>query len=326
MDKRHLLHTTVYSTAFSLCGTYVAAATNFGHIAVFNVQEAVASHCAESTPYFTFLAHNGPIHSLVTAGKYLFSAGDGPITAWKWADVINRKPTKAFTLKDPQLPENESYNCVRYSHKDNCIFAGGDDGITYKWDINTMKCKSKFSGHKDYIHDLAINSNNLISASEDGTVKTWDIRSASCTSTITPNKNKQLARPETGHFMSCVAVDENGEWLACGGGPHASLWHLRSKSMAGILKTSNTNYISHRIMFYNDEIISVGNQPAVYRWSVNGEKKAEIPCSINRIFSINFQHGPGHSSEQLPMVTAGNSYKLSMFTNLGYEGKQLSFV
>uniref|UniRef100_H2ZE67 Uncharacterized protein n=1 Tax=Ciona savignyi TaxID=51511 RepID=H2ZE67_CIOSA len=326
MDKKQLLHTTIYATAYSSCGTYLACGDNYGQIAVFNITEAVEAHSLKSTPYVVFQAHTGAIHALVTSGKYLISAGFGPINGWKWSDIRNKRPSKSFTLKDLQTNENESYNCVNYANKDSSIYTGADNGITYKWDINTLKCKGRFSGHTDYIHDLDTGSNTLITASEDGTVKLWDTRTATCTNTISPCKNKQLNRPEFGQWISSVALDESGEWLVCGGSAQPSLWHLRSKSMATVLETSDKSYTPNKLMFQDDEIISAGNKSIIYRWNVNGEKKAEIPCSINRVFSLSFKQLFGSVSNSLPLIASGNSYKLSLFTNLGYEGKLLSIV
>lgn len=36
------------------------------------------------------LAHDGPVYSMVSTDRHLFSAGDGEVKAWLWAEILKK--------------------------------------------------------------------------------------------------------------------------------------------------------------------------------------------------------------------------------------------
>ncbi|CAK8682721.1 THO complex subunit 6 homolog [Clavelina lepadiformis] len=342
MELRDMLHVSMYCSALSPCGKYLAVGNNYGYICMFNLSSALSPNPAERSekPVAVIKAHPGPVHALQTTQKYLISAGEGPITGWKWSDILNNKPKKSWTLdnqtkasstslagKDTQI---SSYNCLCYKAKDDILYSGGDDNIAVQWDLNTGTCVESYNQHTEYIHDIDLLGDGIVTASEDGSVKIWDSRSNSCTGTFLPHANSQLNRPEVGKWVSCVTADPNGEWLAFGGGPHTSLWHVKSSSLVSVLDVENSEgndscFTPNTVRYFQDEIIAGGNQPILHRWHVNGQKKASTPCNINNIFSISCKSSD-KGNLLLPMVITGSSWKMDVFTNLGYLGMTLSLV
>jgi len=176
--KRHLLHVTIYCSALSPCGKYLAVGNNFGYLSVFNLHKALSSKEGKTNqkPYCTFKAHPGPIYALKTVTKMLISAGLGQICCWKWSDIMNSKVSKLLTLSKEaktlqQCDDFEMYNCL--TSKDNILYAGDDSSVVQAWDLKTGKNIEAFEGHRDYVHDVDITLNNLISAGEDGFVKVY---------------------------------------------------------------------------------------------------------------------------------------------------------
>lgn len=177
MDARMLLGTTVYSSAFSPCGNYLATSNNFGYICIFDFKRALTSNIPKfKKPILSFKAHKGPVYSLTFSHGNLISAGFGPIAAWKWSDVLSRKPAMSWTFEIPCEGGEGSFatnevNSIACNAK--ILAAGVDDNFVRVWDLASGKFLTKLQGHTDYIHDVKLmsNSNGLVSASEDGFVK-----------------------------------------------------------------------------------------------------------------------------------------------------------
>ena len=177
MENRHMLHVTIYSSALSPCGNYLAVGNNQGYIAVFNLADNlnVEANPSSQKPICTFKAHSGPVHALKTVAKFLVSAGYGPIIGWKWTDLVNSKISKSWSLSKEvnavHKKQCEIYNCLSFNSRDSLLYSGSDDAHVLSWDLKTFKNVESFDGHSEYVHDIDLTSNNLVSAGEDGLVK-----------------------------------------------------------------------------------------------------------------------------------------------------------
>jgi len=328
LNKRMMLHTTIYSSATSPCGQYCAVGNNYGHILIFDLKSALKNNGVmdqSKRPISVFQAHDGAVFSLLTVENHLISAGSGAITLWSWEQVVQNNCTRLSHL----VTEDASTNCITYSAKEKVLYSGGCGNTVTAWDIKTSKAVGTLSGHSDYIHDVAAVPNGVASASEDGCVKIWDSRSATCTSTIQPGEEKTLSRPECGKWLSCITADADGEWIICGGGPQLSLWHNRSGSLVKPMETKLppaecSDFLPNVVKIIDDEIVAGGNSPYMIRWQMNGDLKAAIPCSIQSIFSVSTQ--PTSSNTPLPLLVTGTDYKINVFTNMGYHGMTLSCI
>uniref|UniRef100_A0A4W3HI99 Uncharacterized protein n=1 Tax=Callorhinchus milii TaxID=7868 RepID=A0A4W3HI99_CALMI len=97
--RLELLHMTVFSQSFSPCGKYLAAGNNYGEIGIFSLSAALSINATEENqkPIFTFQAHSGPVYSLVSTDRQLFSSGTGDVKAWNWNELI-KKGSKELKL------------------------------------------------------------------------------------------------------------------------------------------------------------------------------------------------------------------------------------
>ncbi|VDI27241.1 THO complex subunit 6 [Mytilus galloprovincialis] len=332
LAARRQLHTTIFDHCYSPCGKYIAAANNYGQIAVFSLSAALAPEASETTwkPIFIFEAsEDGAIFTLASTDTLLISGGNGPIKAWKWADILSKVNhlTKMVAMAKNRTqggpfsqPEINSIVLNTEEDKSEVFAACGDNNI-YVWDLESGQQKITLSGHDNYVHSLAVkNGNTCASASEDGTVKIWDTRSPSdAVHSIEPYKNELCARPKFGKWLGCVAMDTTDDWLVCGGGPSLSLWHLRSLTATTMFDTPGA--CQQCVMFHDDSIISAGSKGYINHWSVNGEQRMEVPCTPSSVFSLSYNSA---SNNCKVLSATGNSSKLDIFTNFGY--KAFSFI
>ncbi|XP_036594534.1 THO complex subunit 6 homolog isoform X2 [Trichosurus vulpecula] len=105
------LHMTIFSQSVSPCGKFLAAGNNYGQIAVFSLSAALSSEAKEESkkPVVTFVAHDGPVYSLVSTDRHLLSAGDGEVKAWLWGEIL--KKVRAGALcgeRKADVPQRES--------------------------------------------------------------------------------------------------------------------------------------------------------------------------------------------------------------------------
>ena len=146
------------------------------------------------------------------------------------------------------------------------------------------------------------------------------MRASEAAATFEPHLNGSLARPQFGKWISTVAVSENGQWMACGGGPQLSLWHLRSQSQAAVLE--KPDFIPYSLEFQDNIVVAGGNGESLHHWYTNGKQKCSIPCSIGTVFCVALNQRQKHDSK--PMVAAGTNHSIDVFCNLSYRSHTLA--
>lgn len=335
--KQH--YTTVYAQVFSPCGKFVAAANNFGSIAVFNVSKLLncdsllEEHEVDlRLPVYSFKAHDGPIYALEATEDFLISAGTGDILGWSWKDLLNKSAKVIWAVSIPEgtsIGKSET-NALLLNKTDDLLnlYAGCGDNKVYSFDLVAQKLKGKFTGHVDYVHCLGkTNSSNndgkneVWSGGEDGLVLAWDTRrGGEPVRRFEPAKNELCSRPSFGKWIGCVAIDGNDEWMICGGGPDLSMWHLRSMSCTQTFPTVDCCAMSAAI--HEDIILSGGTEAAVYCWSFAGDEESKIPTSALAVYSLVTRDTPEHKI----LSVSGSSSNIDICSNFKYKDFSLTFV
>lgn len=337
MDNPALLkyYTVLYAQALSPCGKYLAAASNFGKIAIFNLGRLLSSQDEVDideeihiqSPIFSFKGGEGPVFSLVTDGLYLISGGSSSISGWAWKDLLNKTAKVSWSLMLPKsysCPKPE-VNALELMEMDGIatLFAGCGDNNIYVIDLESQKIKSTFSGHTNYVHCLALTNEDrgvCWSGGEDGLALAWDTRTAQHpVHRIEPYKNELCHRPNFGKWIGCIAVDGNEDWMVCGGGPTLSLWHLRSVSCNVTFPTPKSSQTC--VMLHEDVVVSAGTESNVYRWSFNGIEEARIMTTPFSIYSLLHQN----TTEASVLCVAGSSTTIDVCSNLKYKDFTLNF-
>ncbi|XP_076340550.1 THO complex subunit 6 isoform X2 [Tachypleus tridentatus] len=332
MDALRQHYTIVFSQVFSPCGKYLAAGNNYGKIGVFSLsgflnEEENSNPKHESKfPVCTLQAHDDSVYAMTSNDKFLISGGNGVIHGWRWTDVKSKETKPAWSLSIPQgenltMPEVNSL-CLSTKGERPALYAGGGDNKVYCWDLESGTLQMTLEGHTDYIHCVTVSSTSVkcASASEDGSVRIWDTRKpGEAVHILEPHKHEDLHRPRYGKWVGCVALDNQDDWMVCGGGPRCYLWHMRSLSpVTPLVAGEETATVA---TFYDDTIITAGSRPFVYHWSFAGDIKAEVPTSASSIYSIAISE----ASPQKVLSAGGTSYKLDICTNFMYRDFSLFF-
>ncbi|KAJ3670938.1 hypothetical protein LUZ60_008364 [Juncus effusus] len=123
-------------------------------------------------------------------------------------------------------------NCLAYlkaSDSNSCdyLFSGSRDGTIKRWELKDQNENPKFSAtfesHVDWVNDVIIIGETLVSCSSDTTVKTWNCLSDGvCTKTLRQHSD----------YVTCLAgAEKNRNMVASGGlGGEVFIWDIESAS------------------------------------------------------------------------------------------------
>lgn len=119
-------------------------------------------------PKGDLIGHRGPVNAVQLRGKYLVSAsGDGIARLW---DIDRMKLIQEFSAKERGLAAVEFSEDMKY------VLAGGNDHITYKFEVETGKEVKQFTGHNQLVRSLWLDSanNRVVSGSYDLDLRVYD--------------------------------------------------------------------------------------------------------------------------------------------------------
>jgi len=161
----------------------------------------------------------------------------------------------------------------------------------------------------------------LATGSEDGTVRIWDPRSGKSQHILDCTKRTELNQFEANtnnnnstNWISCLDVDEGGNWLVCGGGFSVlTMWYLAVPSITCHMPTQGT---PHSVIFSEGKVISAGNEPQIYHWQLDGKLKLRYQSTSKSIFSLNINHNINNKI----MVACGTSPYVDVFKDFTYKG------
>ncbi|KAK5727275.1 hypothetical protein LTR15_003169 [Elasticomyces elasticus] len=112
--------------------------------------------------------HRGPVNAVQLRGKYLVSAsGDGIARMW---DIEEMKLVKEFGQKERGLAAVEFAEDMKH------VLAGGNDNITYKFEVATGREVMQYTGHSQLVRSLWLDSANkrVVSGSYDLDLRVYD--------------------------------------------------------------------------------------------------------------------------------------------------------
>ena len=143
----------------------------------------------------------------------------------------------------------------------------------------------------------------------------WDPRTSDVAVwTACPSKHLP---PGRGRWVGTMDVDEEGHWMACGGGVVPSVWHLRTRMLMAELPASGPTqaiaflrdgvcmtcclhtYFSlfTHLQFHHPalspQIATAGRDGHISHWTVSGAAAARVATTIPSVFSLCPLEGQG---------------------------------
>ncbi|RDD37182.1 THO complex subunit 6-like protein [Trichoplax sp. H2] len=321
LAERMDMYGVVYSLCYSPCGKLLAAGDNFGRIFIFQLESALNSTVLAKEKEIIkriIQVHSGPIYALTSTSTYLVCGILDRIVGYKWSEILDKDIHEVWKIYIPSSKQYKSaqVNSLVWNEEENILYCGCGDGRIYGYDLKSGHNKCSMVGHEDSIHSIVLDpqSKACISSSEDGSVRFWDNRKPSQIAIIEPYKHQQLSHHGGGKWISAMATDADGNWMACGGATGLSIWHLQSRTL-----TSSCNDITacvRDVVFYDGNFITVGDNHHVTHTTINGEVTATIPTSSSPNFAIQINE---NLNSKPVLCTAGNSIMIDIFINFFYK-------
>jgi len=332
-DALKKLYSTTFCQAYSPHEGLLALGNKEGEVTIFDLKTVNQSRLNGSgerlrRPYLVIDGNNDAIYSMVSTPHFCITGSNGVITGRKWKEISKMKTQAAWNIAlecDQSNFGTPEINSLAYDEDRGQIYAACGDWKTHVYDIESGKRTMSFEGHDDYVHDVVISGNMVASCGEDGAVLVWDGRAGQDPlHKITPHTHDQLKRPNIGRFLSSLHL--NNDWLVCGGGPKAGVFHLRSLALTTVLPPISTavhvtKFTENAQADARGGIIVAGATPSVYVCSLSGDVTAEIQSSSPCIYTVHIINKPGTL-----MTMGGMSSKLDVCFNLNYRDHVVSLV
>ncbi|ALC42940.1 thoc6 [Drosophila busckii] len=295
MKERDLkrAYNNVLSQAISTSQKYLFAGNLFGDIFVLSLNELDKG--GDDPPEKLKVYPQGgdiDVNCLAFHRDFLIVGAIGLIYGIKWDEENQSLSTeRAWEVKIPMQVdaiEVPDVNSLWLCAETDTLYAGCGDGIIYQISLEDGSISREYRGHSDYIHSVVGQPDGrLYSCAEDGTVRLWCPKQKQHISMIEPYKNAQLLRPDWGKWIGDIAVNE--DWLLCGGGPRAALWHLRSLECT---RTFDFPGRVHLCDFVDDSVLIGGEHDHVQFYTLTGELQANIHVENTSSYSAVWQMTP----------------------------------
>ncbi|CAL4096801.1 unnamed protein product [Meganyctiphanes norvegica] len=332
-DALKKLYSTTFSQAYSPDEALLALGNKEGEITIFdlkNVNQSREGGGGERLrrPFQIVNGHNDAIYSMVSTPDFCITGSTGVIAGRRWSDLRKMKTQTAWTIaleSDQSNFGTPEINSLAYDEDRGLVYAACGDWKTHAYDLESGKRTMSFEGHDDYVHDVVISGNTVASCGEDGAVLVWDGRTGRdpCHK-LTPHTHDQLQRPNIGRFLTSLHL--NNDWLVCGGGPKAGVFHLRSLALTTVLPPSSsavhfTKFTDNTQDGAQGGIVVAGATPRVFVCSLAGDVTAEIQSSSPCIYTVHIINKP-----YTLMTMGGMSSKMDVCFNLNYRDHVVSLV
>ena len=197
-------------------------------------------------------------------------------------------------------------------------------------------------GGGGYLHCCALAplAQQFVAGGEGGAVTVWDCRSLAVVRALAPTaamaRDGLLRGGDARHaWVGGVAIDENANWLACGGGTESefkatsgwlALHHAPSGALVSASKTSAHVQALDFMRPSGGQLVSAANEGHVTFWKrAEATLDARVPTVVPSVFAIATAPVPGASDDAVDAVClAGNTPIVDVHTHPGGRAFQLT--
>jgi WD40 repeat protein len=283
--------TTILTSTFSPDGLHLVCGTKDGKLVFWEMERKASDANGTVLPDRVFIAHAGPVYSLLFVGGTLVSGGDDGLALWNWQGLL-RGEVNAVSRFNQGTRAGRPPEINSLATLGDKIVAASGDGNIYFWDPATQTATSTLVGHKDSVYCVhAVNENSLCSGGEDGIVNIWDVRAGNvvkslehCTGKVGTTETPLGPPGKHTPYISCLSDNPTGEFLVCGGGARIlSLWNLAADKVIATMPTAGNPQV---VMFYKDGLVSAGNDRFVYHWEKDGKMVTRLKTNAPSVFTI----------------------------------------
>eukprot|EP00299_Pterocystis_sp_00344_P005248 c16613_g1_i1.p1 GENE.c16613_g1_i1~~c16613_g1_i1.p1 ORF type:complete len:393 (+),score=71.44 c16613_g1_i1:25-1179(+) len=340
---------TVFTTQFSPDMKHLVCGDSLGIVTVWAValldtdmfSTENGQSVAKPPQLISFQAHTGSVYCLQfissQSGWILVTGGSRDIRCWQWDSIISHiGATTVANISYLARLQNFPSESVPFVAETNAIcldpeipsviYSASGDGHIYKWDLATLHNSSTptatFEGHLDSVHCIATSrhSRQLVSGSEDGNVRVWDIRGGGCTGVIdlasegkSGFSSKRGYRLDSKSYVSCVTVEESGNWLICGGGGKVG---LRMFHLSSLVESVNFNptISPQTVLLYDHHVWCGGQGNTLQVFTNHGQVASNLSTSSSSVFGmcVGDLEGPGVIASRVVCVV-GTSPWIDVF-------------
>jgi WD40 repeat protein len=203
----------------------------------------------------TYKAHSSFVESIAVGKEFIATTSWRDKTTMLW----NAKSfKKAVTINDSIWND-----CSLFSKDGKILFTGDHTNLIKLWDVFSGELITKFSGHTDWVYDLALSPDNkfLYSAGFDGQIKVWDLQTQKNVLSFADSKGGLVA----------MDISKDGKYLAAGGMDKSILiYDLSSGKLFQKIDAAHEGTIMDlKFSSINNTIISAAIDGKIKIWKLN---------------------------------------------------------
>lgn len=310
-EERDRASLSVLSSAFSPCGRFLAAGRSDGRVAVWRTDESLQRGADPPGPLVFEALPGSAVCGLAFAGggSALVACGEGGAAAWAWdpeAAARGEAPRRGARLADVG-----GVHAVAADGGADAVLAATADGSLARLTLDGARVAARVAAHAAAAHCVAPAAGGAVwTASEDGTAALWDLRSPGPpVSRVNPAAGAECAAGAGGPYLSCLATDETGDWMACGGGSRfVTLWHTPSRA---VVSTMPSSCVPQALAWYDGTVLAGYNERHVVRWSPGGRRVGRLAASSKLVWSL----AVNRASPTRELAVTGITARVDVFLN-----------
>ena len=246
-------------------------------------------------------------------GPFAFS-GDGKMLAARWGGpgvkvfTIGTGKASSFTPVD-----GGGITGLDLSRDGSLLVTGDTTGIARLWDVKKGVVIKAFTGHQDWILDVAFSPNGKTFATggKDATIRIWSVETLA---------EVDVLRGHTSE-ISALAYSPDGQRIASAGRDQdrVRIWNVPSGAARGVLRSVVKNASPLNFSPDGKTLAAVGDEKTVSLWDVETERpRLPLAGHDDQIFAIEF------APDGQVLATTGKDKKLKVW-DLARARAEISF-